>query len=229
MIRTRLPTCLALAATLSLAGVAAARAQILLYSQRLPEGTVYVRLASALPAASSIATDFAGTVALGATGADRISPYFVAGKAGDKTVTLQVTQNGHQATATFTPKSGSFVTVVLHGTDTAVTAAVVTDKPEYNQLKARLTFYNATPDCAAGSLSEGTGRPVFSAVPPDGVQARSINPVTTTVTAACASGKAPAVPLGQVDPGGLYTVWLMRAGSGLTAFVARDTIAPPRS
>ena len=55
-------------ARLSLAGLAIlglaapAQAQILLYAQRLPEGTVYVRLASALPATASVQTDFAGKV-----------------------------------------------------------------------------------------------------------------------------------------------------------------------
>ena len=216
-------------AALALLGFAGpAQAQILLYAQRLPEGTVYIRLASALPAAASVQTDFAGTVALGDDGAARISPYFVAGSAGGKTVSLQVNAAGKTATATFEPKSGTFITVVLHPKGDAVTASIVTDKPEYNQLKARLTFYNATSDCPAGSLAEQVGRPVFSNVPPDGVQARSINPVAATVTAACGGGKAPPLPLGQLEAGGLYSVWMMHPAGQLTTFVAHDTIAPPR-
>jgi hypothetical protein len=217
-------------AALALMGfVGGAKAQILLYAQRLPEGTVYVRLASALPAAASVQTDFAGKVDLGADGANRISPYFVAGSAGGKTVSMQVTEGGKTATATFAPKSGTFITVVLHQKGDAVTAAIVADKPEYNQLKARLTFYNATEDCTAGSLAEGSGRPVFANMPPDSVQARSINPVAATVTAACGGGRAAPLSLGQLDAGGLYSVWMMRMGTQITSFMARDTIAPPRS
>ena len=216
-------------AALALLGFAGgAKAQILLYAQRLPEGTVYIRLASALPEAASVQTDFAGKVDLGADGATRISPYFVAGNAGGKTVSLQVNEGGKTATATFEPKSGTFITVVLHPKGDAVTASIVADKPEYNQLKARLTFYNATNDCPAGSLAEQVGRPVFSNVPPDGVQARSINPVAATVTAACGGGKAPPLPLGQLEAGGLYSVWMMHPAGQLTTFVAHDTIAPPR-
>ena len=183
---------------------------------------------SALPAAASVQTDFAGKVELGADGGNRISPYFVAGSAGGKTVSMQVTEGGKTATATFEPKSGSFITVMLHPKGGAVTASIVTDKPEYNQLKARLTFYNATNDCPAGALAEQVGRPVFSNIPPDGVQARSINPAAATVTASCGGGKTPPLPLGQLEAGGLYSVWMMHPAGQLTTFMARDTIAPPR-
>lgn len=219
-----------IAPALALAAVPA-QAQILLYAQRLPEGTVYVRLVNALPGAASVKTDFAGTVELGGTDAARISPYFIAGSAGGKTVALQVTASGKTATASFSPKSGTFITVVLHGKGDAVTAAIVTDKPEYNQLKARLSFYNATADCAGGTLVEGAGKSVFSNMAPDSGAALSLNPVAAKVTASCAAGKAAAVDLGKLNAGGLYSVWLMQpGGSGAPiSFVANDTIAPPRS
>ena len=228
MTSVRPPSLLAFAAWALLGLFGTARAQILLYAQRLPEGTVYIRLASALPGAASVQTDFAGKVELGANGADRISPYFVAGSAGGKTVSMQVTEGAKTVTTSFQPKSGTFITVVLHPKGDGVTAAIVTDKPEYNQLRARLTFYNATDDCPAGSLAEQVGRPVFTNVPPDGVQARSINPVAATVTAACGGGKATPLNLGQLDAGGLYSVWMMHLSGSLATFVAHDTIAPPR-
>ncbi len=216
-------------ALLMLAGMTTVSAQILLYAQRLPEGTVYIRFANALPAAASLQTDFAGRVDLGADGAARISPYFVAETAGSKKLSVPVSADGKTTTATFTPKSGTFITVVLHPSADGVTAAIVTDKPEFNQLKARLTFYNATPDCAGGALAEGNGRAVFSAVPANAAQARSINPVSAVVTASCATGKVPPLDLGKLTEGGLYSVWMMQPADKLTAFLAHDTIAPPRS
>lgn len=207
---------------------AGAQAQPMLYSQRLPEGTVYVRFASALPAASIVGTDFAGAVSLGNTDATRISPYFVAGNAGGTTVPLQVNQGGKTVTATIQPKSGTFVTVVLAEKAGGVAAAVVTDHPEYNQLKARLTFYNATGDCGSASLTE-SGKAVFSAVPANGGQARSINPASATVVAACGADKARPLDLGKLDEGGLYSVWMMKLAGQLVSFMARDTIAPPRT
>jgi hypothetical protein len=206
-----------------------ASAQILLYAQRLPAGTVYMRLVNALPGAASIGTEFAGKVDLGADGEKRVSPYFVSTSLGDKTVTLQVDEGGKPAAATFSPKSGSFVTVVLHRAGDKIVASVITDKPEYNQLRARLAFYNATADCAAGSLAEASGPDIFKGIAPDGVAARGINPVAAKVVAGCSSGKAPALDLGALQAGGLYTVWMMRPAGTLISFVAHDLIAPPRS
>lgn len=204
------------------------RAQVPLYAQSLPEGTVYIRLVNALPDAAAVQTDFAGKVSLGADGAARISPYYVAGNAGGRSVTLQVTQAGKTATARFAPRSGSFVTVVLEDKGGVLTAAEITDKPEYNQLRARLSFYNATPGCNAGSLADPSGKAIFSEMPPNSGQARSINPVAAKVVASCAAGKTP-LDLGQLEPGGLYSVWMMQPAGSLIAFVAHDTIAPPQT
>ncbi len=203
------------------------QAQPLLYTQRLPEGTVYIRLVSVLPAAATVATDFAGQIPLGNADASRVSPYFVAGDAGGKSVSLQVKEGAKTATATIQPKSGTFITVVLQEKAGGVSAAIIVDKPEYNQLKARLAFYNATDDCAAGSLTTG-GKAVFSGVAPGGVKAGSVNPVAATVIAACAAEKAKPLDMGKLDAGGLYSVYMMRLGGQLASFTAHDLIAPPR-
>ena len=216
----------AMAAALLASGPALA--QIPLYAQRLPDGTVYIRLVNALPGAASVQTDFAGKITLGAEDAARISPYFVAGQAGGKTVALQVDQGGATATARFSPKSGAFVTVVLHPEGSGVAADIITDKPEYNQLRARLSFYNATANCASGTLAETGGRAIFTGIAADAAQARSINPVAAKVTASCATGHAPPLDLGKLEAGGLYSVWMMEPAGTLTAFVAHDTIAPPQ-
>jgi hypothetical protein len=215
-----------LAAALLLASPAAA--QIPLYAQRLPDSTVYVRFANALPQPASVGTGFAGSVALGAHGADRISPYYVAGEAGGTKVALEVTAGDHTVKASFAAQPGSFMTVVLHPSDGGVRAAAILDHPEYNQLRARLTFYNATPSCVAGALLEGA-QPIFTAIAPDAAAARSVNPVASaTVSATCATGRAPPLDLGRLTEGGLYSVWLMQLVGGLVAFMARDTIAPPQ-
>lgn len=216
-----------LQALFATAAASAVHAQPLLYAQRLPEGTVYIRLASALAAPATVTTDFAGPVTLGNADASRISPYFVAGTAGGKTVTMQVATGGKTSATSIQPKSGTFITVVLAEKAGSVSAAIVTDHPEYNQLRARLSFYNAADDCAAASLSEG-GKPVISNVAANAVQARSINPVAATVTAACGSDKLKPLDLGKLNEGGLYSVWLMKPGGQPVAFMAHDTIAPPR-
>ena len=60
--------------------------------------------------------------------------------------------------------------------------------------------------------------------------ARSVNPAAATVVvASCGAEKAKPLDLGKLDAGGLYSVWMMKPGGQLTAFMAHDTIAPPRS
>ena len=205
-------------------------AQPMLYAQHLPEGTVYIRSGQrASPHPPRSTTDFAGDVALGEqpvpAGSRRISS---AGEAGGKTVELKgYGGRVRPATASIHPKSGTFITVVLHDSGNAVVPAIITDKPEYNQLKARLTFYNASADCNSGSLVTG-GRPVFSSVPANRAEARSLNPVSATVIAACGQDKAKPLDLGRLEEGGLYSVWMMRLDGQLTAFLAHDTIEPPR-
>lgn len=223
----RVRLCCLVAGLLPLSGLA--QAQVPLYAQSLPEGTVYIRLANALPGAVTVQTDFAGKVSLGGDGAARVSPYYVAGDAGGRSVALQVTRLGKTGTARFEPRSGSFVTVILEERGGVLTAAAVTDKPEYNQLRARLSFYNATSGCDAGSLADASNKAIFSALPPNSGQARSINPVAAKVVASCAAGKASPLDLGHLEPGGLYSVWMMQPAGSLTAFVAHDTIAPPQT
>ena len=215
----------AVLAALPLSLASAARAQPMLYPQSLPPGTVYIRLANALAGPVQVRTRFAGTVTLG-TQADRISPYYVAGNVGGKPVELAVTGSA-RATAHVQPQSGTFVTVVLHATGTDVSAAMITDKPEYNQLKARLAFYNADDGCAAGSLTS-EGRTVFQSVPAEGVQVRSLNPVSATVLAECRQERAEPLDLGKLQEGGLYSVWMMRPGGRLISFMSHDIIAPPQ-
>jgi hypothetical protein len=204
-------------------------AQVPLYAQRLPEGTVYIRLVNALPGAASVQTDFAGPVTLGADGAARVSPYYVDVTGGGKTIPLQVATGGQSLTTSFTPASGTFVTIVLHPDGDHLSAALIEDKPEYNQLRARLAFYNTAVGCTDGTLTEASGATIFQGVAPDAMAARGINPVAAKVVAGCGGGQAPELDLGDLQAGGLYTVWMMRPAGKLVAFVAHDFIAPPRS
>jgi hypothetical protein len=218
---------LPLIALVLLVSCSPARAQIQLYADHLPAGTVYIRFANALPATAQIETSFGPPVTLGENDAARISPYYVAGMVGGTAITLKVTEPGHVTATSITPKSGEFVTVILHRPAAEVTATMLTDKPEFNQLRAKLTFYNATASCDAGALSQPGGRPIFAAMPPDSTRSRSVNPVTAKLVASCADGAAAPLDAGRLEAGGLYSVWLMRPAGGLISFVSHDTIAPP--
>ncbi len=205
-----------------------ARAQIPLYAQRLPDSTVYLRFANALPGPAQVQTAFAGPVALGTDDAGRISPYFVDTSVQAGAVTLRLASAGHRATVGLSVQPGSFTTVLLQPGGASITAVPVLDHPDYNQLRARLAFYNATPDCPGGTLTEASGRAIFTAVPSAGVQARSVAPAAATLTAGCGAGSAPPLSLGTLEAGSLTSVWLMRPAGSLLAFAAHDTIAPPQ-
>jgi len=218
-----------LAATVIGAGLpgAAAQAQPMLYEQRLPEGFAFLRLANALPGAVTVKPDFGPAVSLGAEGATRISAYLIGEGVADRPVTLGVTEGNTTTELVVRVTAGGSNTVLLQRQGAAPVATVVRDSTEYNQTRARLTFYNAIPGCADGVLAvEPSGPTVFSAVPADAMRSRSINPVRAKVRAGCAGRSSPSLDLGQLEAGGQYSVWLMAPAGEPVSFLARDTIAP---
>ncbi len=212
-----------LAAGLGLAA-APARAQIALYEGRLPDGFAYVRLANTTETALDLAPDFTDPVTLGTEGATRISRYFVVEAVAGKTLTLA----SGGGTTRFQLKPGQFHTFLVTQPGPMLTGSLVVDVTQYNQLHAKLSFYNAVADCAqAGLVLEPKGQSVFKAVAALSMQTRSINPVDEArVHATCGATKLAALDLGELSAGGLYTVWLVNEGGRMVTFLAQDSIAP---
>lgn len=227
MTRARL---LFLAAALT-AGLGALPAQAqapLLYEQRLPDGTAFIRFINTLPGPVSVKADFAPGFTQGAGDAERVGPYVPAEKAAGREAVLDITAEGQPTQARVTFKEG-YNTVVLARVDGKVAATVLPDGLEFNQLRARLAFYNVIPGCADGSLTlQGSNQAVFTGVAPNTTRSRSVNPTAASVRAACGGRDAPVQDLGRLEAGGQYSVWLMAPAGTPVTLLARDRIAPAR-
>jgi hypothetical protein len=219
---------LALGALLGAAAPQTASAQLMLYDQRLPDDTAYVRFVNVLDDAVTLEPDFRNPVKLANDGANRLSPYYVIEKAVGRTFAMDVAAGGARGHVAFQVKPASFSTVIVGRVGEAIAARVVEDQTRFNQVRARLTFYNTTTDCtAAALLQEAGGPPVFSGLPPASMRMRSINPVAARVVATCNTTRTPALDLGRLEAGGLYSVWLLSRNGKPGIFLAHDTIAPP--
>lgn len=206
-----------------------ARAQVLLYENRLPDGYAYVRFANATADALTVKPNgFADPVALGTDGAARVSSYYTVENVAGRSLAVDLTGAGATTHAAFEVKPGSYNTVLI-GRDGATTAAkVVADQAEINQTRARLAFYNAVADCpAAGLQLEPAGTTVLSGVAPHAMRGRSVNPAAKArVRAACGATRATPLDLGQLSAGGQYSIWYMAPAGTPVAFVSENAIAP---
>lgn len=216
--------------SLALFGTLPASAQPMLYENRLPEGTAYVRFVNTLPEGGTVTPAFADAVTLGKSGGDRVGPYMVVEKA-DRALTAEVKLGAVQKPITFTLQPGKWHTLLLQpGASGEVATTLVTDEVGYNQLRARLSFFNAAPGCKQAALAlEPGGQGVFNGVGTGTMRVRSVNAVASQrVRADCDGRKAAPLDLGRLDAGGLYSLWLVAPNGTPETFLARDLIAPYR-
>ncbi len=67
---------------------------------------------------------------------------------------------------------------------------------------------------------------MFSAVTAVSMRTSSTNATASAkVQAVCGAARAPVLDLGELNAGGLYTVWLMEPAGKPITFLAQDTIA----
>lgn len=199
---------------------------MMLYEDRLPDGFAYVRFANAT--ASSIAlkpVGFADPLTLGASGADRVSAYYVVEKVAKRKLSVRLDSAGQ---IDFELKPGAFQTVLIEKSGGSTNGEVVTDQMELSQTKARLSFYNGMPSCKDAALYlEPKGQAIFENVGPNAVRGRAVNPVANPkVQARCGPGQLASLDLGPLDAGGQYSVWLIDSSGTPTAFVSKNKIAP---
>ena len=216
-----------LAAALIFGAVGTAQAQEALYGPQPPKGSAYVRIASALDAKADIRPSFRAPLALGASGADRISAYDVVEAVAGKQLSLSVTVAGKTVTGTAEADPDGFLTILLLPDAAGAKIVGVSDVAEFNQTKARLEFYNAIPGCDGGVLAlDPGGQAVFKDVDPGSQKTRAVNPTTANVKASCGDKTAEPVALSGLEQGGMNSVFLVQAGGKPTAFVVKDVATP---
>jgi hypothetical protein len=217
---------LALAALLL--GTAPGLAQPRLYEQRLPDGYALLRYANGLAEATQLRSEFDLPRALGTEGAARVTPYHVIENVEGKTLEMQLVSGGTTQRIGFTIQPNTFNTLLLLREGEQVVARVIQDTTDFNQLRARLTFYNATTACGATTLAlEPGGQAVLADVAGPGMRARTVAPAAARVRASCAGARVGPLDLGRLEAGQLVSVWMMAPAGTALLFRSTDTIAPP--
>ena len=213
-----------IAAGLAMASPALAQNQV--YDPLPPPGSAYVRFVNTTGGDVALRTDFLPAQTLGTAPAERVTAFQVVEKVAGRALGLDASSGSASGHAVLHADAGSFNTVLLEQGAHGLDAVAVVDHTDFNQSRARLSFYNATPGCAAaGLLLDPDGPAVFTDVAPGSAKARSVNPVTASVHAACTGQAAAHFPLDGMEAGGMYSVWLMQPAQGVTAFLTRDTTA----
>lgn len=216
----------ALTAVLLAAAPAAAWAQSQVYDPVPPRGSAYLRLVNGLGGEVQARPDFLPAQRLGTAPEQRVMAYTAVENVAGRALRLEFQEGQLRGSATLRVEPGSFNTVLLHRTAEGIAATAVVDTADFNQTRARLAFYNALPDCPAATLALlPAGSPIFEGVPALGTRARSVNPVTAQVRAACGDRAAAPIALQGLEAGGMYSIWLMGAGSDVSGFITRDTTA----
>jgi hypothetical protein len=208
----------------ALCGAALAQNQV--YDPLPPPGSAYVRFVNAADLAITVKPDFVGVQQLGAAAAQRVSPFLPIEKVAGRALSLDVQAGSRSVKASFKAEAGSYVTVLIESDPAKGLVVVpVVDNTEFNQSRARLSFYNAT-SCAVASLSiDPDGPVVFPDVAAGSAKARSVNPVTAKIHAACDGKPAASIALEGMEAGAMYSVWLMGAGVSPQSFLSRDATA----
>jgi hypothetical protein len=204
-----------------------AMGQEALYGAQPPPGSAFVRFVNTTGAPVDVRPAFLASSSLGVASTARVSAYAVVEKVAGRTLSLEVREAGQSAKATLSVAADSFNTVLVEDDGGKLATVLIKDGAEFNQARARLSFYNATPACAAAALAlVPAGTAVFSDVAPGAVKTRSVNPVKAMVRATCTGQAAEDVMLENMEAGGSYSVWLMAPGGKATTFITRDTTLP---
>lgn len=211
---------------------APALAQQVLYQPLPPAGSAHLRIANGtgeplLVGALTPGPLTPGTLTLGTGTAQRISPYAVQLEVAGRPIALALSAGAARGEASLPLQPGSFNTLVVLADGAALRAVPLVDETQFNQTRARLTFYNATANCAGGGLAlDPAGQVVFADVAPGAARMRSVNPVSAQVRVGCDAARGPAFALGGLEAGGQYSIWLMSPAGQPIGFVTRDTTAP---
>lgn len=218
-----------LAVAFSLAGNGAVHAQNQVYDPLPPPGSAYVRFVNAADAALTVKPDFVGVQQLGTSAAQRVSAFMPIEKVSGRALALEVQSGSRTARASLKVDAGSYVTVLIESDPSKGLVVVpVVDNTEFNQSRARLSFYNAT-GCNVASLTiDPDGPVVFADVAAGTAKARSVNPVTAKIHAACDAKPVAPIALEGIEAGAMYSVWLMNAGVTPQSFLTRDATAKYR-
>ncbi|PZQ40686.1 MAG: cell division protein FtsQ [Pseudomonas putida] len=169
-----------------------------LYAPRPPAGSAYVRV---LHPADSAVTVQIGQHEPQQLGADKLASSYNVVK-GAEPFTVRIAE---QTVGSLSVMPDSYQSLLLEdGKLQVLDDSAVSD----DALKAELRFYNLASGCQAGQLQVEGGPTLFADVKPNTSQARSINPVSASLTAGCGTRQAKALALPPLQAGDHYALIL---------------------
>lgn len=166
---------------------------------------------------------------LGTEPARRVSAYAVQQNVADAPISLAFSAGAARGEATLRLEPGSFNTLIVTADGAMLRASAGVDQAQFNQVRARLSFYNAMAGCGAAGLAlEPDGQAVFNDVAAGTGRMRAVNPVTAQVRVTCGAARSAPFPLSGMEAGGKYSVWLIAPRGQPVGFVTRDATTPWR-
>jgi len=203
--------------------------QATVYDPQPPADSAYVRFVNTMGEEVALRPGFVPPLRVGTKPEERITTFNVAPRVtGNREMVVEASAGRRTGRITLRLQPGTFNTVLLQAQgDGTIIGTPIQDQADFNRARARLSFYNAVPDCASASaVLAPSGPAVLEQVGPGAAKARSVNPVTAQMKVECGAQAAPTFPLQGLEAGGMYSIWLMRPdGRTLTAFFTRDTTA----
>lgn len=207
--------------------LAPAGAQEALYGKQAPPGSAFVRFISALPAPVVIKTNFNPEAHLGTSSTERVGAYGVVERAGERVLDFTVQDGSHSGQLSLKVAPDSYVTVVLSAdVEGKLSMVALTDQPDFNRTRARISFYNLASGCKSASLVlEQGGAAVFKEVAAGSVSSRAVNPVQASVQVKCGEAVGPSLALNGLETGASYSIWLLQPDKQATLSLTPDVQA----
>jgi hypothetical protein len=210
------------------AGASTLHAQETLYGKQPPPGSAYVRFANALDSGVTVKTNYQPDTHLGMSPANRVGAFSIIENAKDRPLDITV-QDGHGASELhYAATAEAFVTFVFQRSDSGtITISPISERVDFNQMRARIAFYNAVPGCAAAALTiRPSGPEMFQGVVNATVQSRTVKPVKASVQTLCAGHEGPSLDLDGLETGASYSLWLTSLSQNDGFFLTRDAVTP---
>ena len=183
-------------------------ADVALYDPAPPADSAYVRVINAAPG-QGVAVELAGQ-GLETLSYQQVSPYVVV-KGGERPVSAGA------AKANLSFDSGGFYTVVLE----SGTLTPLTDAPNDNLAKARISLYNLSAVTVSLKTADGSTT-VFADVPPDGVKTIAVNAIPIEL-AVFVGEEALSLPPATLKAGMAYSVFVTGTDSPAAVLVTDST------
>lgn len=195
-----------------------------LYGEQAPTGSAFLRV---INASQHGIRAMVGDLPRLPLGAAEVSAFRTVPRVVDRSVAVEVQAGTLRTRENFRVAAGSLTTLLVADGPEGLLLRALPEPNSFNQSRGLLAFTNAAPRCAASLVVEPTGTTVFADVPSGESRARTVGPVSTTLSARCGDAVVP-LALEGLQAGERYSIWLMLSSAGLRAVLTHDILPSTR-